>query len=304
MIPVQERFPIKRLMILCISVLFFGLSSLGKGVRRLARRSICGTCVVLYYHAIRSEHRPRFARQMDILLRCARPVRADRQELLSPGVHQAVVTFDDGYENVIDNALPELEKRRIPFTLFIITDALGKVPYWLTGYRDPAWYGLVMSADRLRSLSSELITVGSHTVTHPALPALSAENARRELSESRAQLESILNRRVRLFSFPYGAYNAKLLEWSRGAGYERVFSTLPTLAFVDPVEFVTGRVPVEPTDWTLEFRLKLSGAYRWMPAVFSLKRKLRCALWPRSRGHAQAAVSDCSPSASPGVRVR
>src|SRR5207245_1160814 len=78
----------------------------------------------------------------------------------------------------------------------------------------------------------------------------------------------------KLFSFPHGSFNAKLVEWCREAGYERVFTILPTLAFSDPREFVTGRVSVEPTDWPLEFRLKLLGAYRWLPFGFGLKRKI------------------------------
>jgi hypothetical protein len=58
----------------------------------------------------------------------------------------------------------------------------------------------------------------------------------------------------------------------REAGYERIFTTLPVFAFAEPGEFVVGRVRVDPTDWPLEFRLKLAGAYRWLPAAFAFKR--------------------------------
>jgi peptidoglycan/xylan/chitin deacetylase (PgdA/CDA1 family) len=299
MVEVQKLFPIKRLLLLCMSVVCFVLSSLGVRVRRLARREIRGTCVVLYYHSIRSEHRLRFAKQMDALLRHAKPIRADGN-ILTPSVHHAVVTFDDGYQNVIDNALPELERRGIPFAFFVVTEALGKLPFWLTGSRDPDSYGLVASEDQIRRLSPELVTVGSHTLTHPVLPALGKEDAMRELSESRVKLEKMLARKIGLFSFPFGAHNAKLIESCREAGYERVFTTLPTLAFADPAEFVTGRVTVEPTDWPLEFRLKLCGAYRWMSAALALKRKLRSMSRLRARGGAQT-VNDCSPSPSSGV---
>jgi hypothetical protein len=39
-------------------------------------------------------------------------------------------------------------------------------------------------------------------------------------------------------------------------------------------EFVTGRVSVAPTDWSLEFLLKLAGAYRWEVAVSAMRRKV------------------------------
>ena len=43
---------------------------------------------------------------------------------------------------------------------------------------------------------------------------------------------------------------------------------------MDPKEFVTGRIAVNPTDWELEFRLKILGAYQWLPRVIAYKRKL------------------------------
>jgi len=100
------------------------------------------------------------------------------------------------------------------------------------------------------------------------------EAAKRELAESRANLEKMLNEEVRLFSFPYGDFNKKLVLWCRESGYHRVFTISPTLAFSNPEEFVTGRIEVEATDWPIEFRLKVLGAYRWLPLAFALKQKI------------------------------
>ena len=94
-----------------------------------------------------------------------------------------------------------------------------------------------------------------------------------ELSESRLQLRKILGRDVTLFSFPHGAFDEELIESARAAGYQRVFTILPELALPD--EFAIGRVAVEPSDWRLEFLLKLFGAYRWLVPASTLKRKLR-----------------------------
>ena len=270
----SDRVTAKRLASLLISLGFLAIVWLWNLVLRCGGRKDRGTCVILYYHEVRSEYRAHFARQMDILLRYAIPTRADHRVPLSPGARYAAVTFDDGYLNVIENALPELESRKIPSTLFIVTEALGKSPPWLRDSPSSANAEKVMSTDQLRRLPSDLVTVGSHTMTHPELPCLNEEDARRELSESRAKLEKILNKEVKLFSFPHGAFNAKLVEWCREAGYERVFTILPVLALSDPREFVTGRASVEPTDWPLEFCLKLLGAYRWLPLAFTLKRKI------------------------------
>ena len=234
-----------------------------------------GYCIILYYHAVARENRVRFARQMDLLLRWAKPVAANRTEICRPGERCAAVTFDDGLESVVENALPELERRNIPATLFIVAQSLGRPPIWMPASRDSLNAERVISVEQLRKLPSDLVVIGSHSLTHPNLNELELANARREICDSRTQLREILGRDVSLFSFPYGAFSEPLIQCCRDAGYERVFTTLPTLALNAPGEFVSGRVTVEPTDWPLEFHLKILGAYRWLPAAFALKRTLK-----------------------------
>ena len=271
---IQSERELDRLLKLFVSLGFFSVSWLWNLILRLAGKKGWATCVVLYYHRVPSEHRARFARQMDMVLHLAKRGRPHSKSTLTPGSHYVVVTFDDGYESMVKNALPELKKRGIPATIFVITDALGQTPRW-----DSFGSGLgeddkVMSAEQLRKLGLDGVIIGSHTMTHRVLPRLSEDEARREIAGSRAKLEEILGKRVKVFSFPYGAFNQKLVELCREAGYERVFTTSPVLAFRDPQEFITGRTWAEPTDWRLEFRLKLLGAYRWLPLAFALKRKI------------------------------
>jgi peptidoglycan/xylan/chitin deacetylase (PgdA/CDA1 family) len=258
----------KRILKLAISTWFFTVALLVALLRRLGGKSPQALCVVLYYHSVPLESRCKFARQMDTLVRWTKPVPADSRAPLSPGISYSAVTFDDGFESFLQNASPELEKREIPSTVFVVTGSLGRLTNW-EGYPEK-----IMSRDQLLQLPSRLVTIGSHTVTHPALPNVSEEVAMYELSESREQLEESLQRKITLFSFPYGAFNEGLVKCCKEAGYERVFTTLPFPAFADLCEFATGRVCVEPTDWRIEFLLKLFGAYRWLPLAFSLKRKL------------------------------
>jgi len=229
--------------------------------------------IIIYYHVVAPEHRSRFAAQLDALLHWARPVRADVATPVEPTVRHVAVTLDDGSKTVLTEAFPELEKRGIPFTVFAISGMLGQRVSW-----EPVPERL-MSADELKTLSkSDLATIGSHTVSHPSLPTLTESAARSELCDSKLKLETLLQCPVTLFCFPYGDFNADLVEWCRQAGYERVFTTLPRNAFETSREFVSGRVRVDPTDWPLEFYLKITGAYRWLPLAIAIKRKLRSLL--------------------------
>lgn len=230
--------------------------------------------MVLYYHDVSVTQREGFARQMDELIRWTDPIAADYCVPLSEGRRYSVVTFDDGFVSTIENAIPELLSRGIPVTLFIPSGLLGEIPKWMTFDDDFIADEQIASETALKDLPHDLVAIGSHSISHPWLPHSTEQEARLELTGSRDKLRILLKREIKLFSFPYGAFNERLLEWCRDAGYDRVFTTLPNLALGDPHEFVTGRIKVEPDDWPLEFRLKLLGAYRWLPLAFVWKRKI------------------------------
>jgi peptidoglycan/xylan/chitin deacetylase (PgdA/CDA1 family) len=221
---------------------------------------------------------------MDILLRYAVPVQADFQLPLPPGKHFAAVTFDDAMVSIYEQALPEMEKRGIPATVFAVSGKLGQSAAWGNYSEEPLTPEPTVNSEQLRTLAERAL-VGSHTVTHPMLTRLSEAEAKAELRESRTSLEHLLDRKVTLFSFPYGDFNGKLIKWSGEAGYQRVFTTLPSVfESEDGAEAaVVGRVPAEPTDWPLEFRLKLLGAYSWLPTAFKIKRKLRRLIYSSKR---------------------
>lgn len=263
-----------------VSLLIFVFDKLRRLVYVLVGKRIPATYVVLRYHSVPKEKRSSFAKQMDELARRAKPVRADVPVPNLAGEHYVSVTFDDAYQNVLDTALPELAKRGIPATVFVVSGALGGVPSWedYSSNTDPAMYDPILTEDQLRKLSPDLVQIGSHTRTHPMLTRLSEKEAREQLVGSRTRLQEIIGRDVKLFSFPYGAYDDNVIRWCRDAGYDKVFTTLPRSASQEADEFVVGRVAIYPYDLPLEFSLKLSGAYRWWYGAVDLKRRLASAI--------------------------
>src|SRR5581483_9805030 len=240
---------LKRLVGLCGSVIVAGIDRFRAAIRGLLGLPARSTCVVLAYHAVAPRERTRFARQMDDVLRLSKPVPADLVDIPQDGGRYVAITFDDGLENIIENALPELKVRKIPATLFIVTDVLGKRPAWeYFGGADPA-NERAMTEQQLRDLDTDYLLIGSHSATHPVLPALDDQELGREIVGSRSKLESLLNREVKLLSFPYGYFDQRVINRCRDANYVRVFTALPVLAMTTPREFVTGRVGVNPTDW-------------------------------------------------------
>jgi len=266
----------KRLIKLWISLLFWAVEQATKFMLYAFGRKRHGTCVVLYYHVVKDEQHRRFARQMDDLVRLAKPISLEKSLNLEPGDHYAVVTFDDGFRESLHNALPELEKRDIPVMVFIPTGCLGLPAPWLGNEQQDTNGGIVISASEIRDLSrKDLVSFGSHCVTHRSLPTLTDQEAKEEISRSKSDLEDILGRKICTLSFPHGSFEQRHVDWAKQTGYGRVFSIHPVWAFAHSDEFVTGRVRVDPTDWPVEFRLKMCGAYRWIPFASHVKERIQ-----------------------------
>jgi peptidoglycan/xylan/chitin deacetylase (PgdA/CDA1 family) len=213
---------------------------------------------------------------MDELLRICTPVSAGSQEPFEPGRRYATVTFDDGFVSVVDNALPELRLRRIPCTIFVPTGSLGRHPSWIRNQHSDNDGETVVPPHVIQALDQEdFVTIGSHSITHPDFRNLDDRRARIELEKSKADLEAILGKSVNFFSFPYGGCTQRCFQLAQQAGYKRVFTIDSAMASASPDRFVWGRVRVDPSDSLLEFRLKVSGAYRWLSRASAWKRRLQ-----------------------------
>jgi peptidoglycan/xylan/chitin deacetylase (PgdA/CDA1 family) len=76
-----------------------------------------------------------------------------------------------------------------------------------------------LSVDQLQGLADgELIEIGAHTVSHPRLPSLPPSRQLDEIAESRRQLEAMLGRSVRLFSYPFGEHDRVTVRSAKAAG--------------------------------------------------------------------------------------
>jgi peptidoglycan/xylan/chitin deacetylase (PgdA/CDA1 family) len=84
----------------------------------------------------------------------------------------------------------------------------------------------VLSWDELRGLAAEGLAIGAHTVTHPALPSLGAEELRAELEGAHADLTRELGRFLPFFAYPYGLADGRAAAVLRTLGYAGAFISL------------------------------------------------------------------------------
>jgi len=260
---------------LVISLLFFYLDRIARMIFKLGRKHSPGTLVVLTYHAVKPHQREKFEKQMNLLLKSGKAVRADVGSHLPDGTHHIAVTFDDGFQSILENALPVLSKWIIPFTVFVPTGFIGRGPGWIENPGHENYGEIVLTEDQLKRLADQGGLVGSHGITHPKLKRLDLKEAKKEILDSKTKLESILRREILLFSFPYNDFNNRLIELAKEAGYMRVFANVPTYPTSQIDRFLLGRIDVKADDWGLEYWLKLKGAYQWLPLAIWVKDKFR-----------------------------
>jgi len=124
-----------------------------------------------------------------------------------------VFTFDDGYKDVFENAIPILKKYGYSGSFAVATELLGRPGY--------AVWDDVIAADQI---GMEIL---SHSENHLDLsnPIYADYDLEREISDSKKVLEQKLGRPVDFFVYPYGKYNPKTLELIKEAGYKMAFTT-------------------------------------------------------------------------------
>lgn len=132
--------------------------------------------------------------------------------------HSVVLTFDDGYDNFREYALPLLKKYNFPAVVYAISGMLGKTATWLaeSGHPTPP----LLTEHQLRDLRDQGITIGSHAVNHIRLAEVGDLNiVKKEIVDSKGQLEKILGIPVEHFCYPYGSYNDAIACLVKEAGY-------------------------------------------------------------------------------------
>ncbi len=133
------------------------------------------------------------------------------------------ITFDDGYQCLYEQAFPALEELGFGGTVFLVAGALGASNTWEQAVGDVA--EPLLELGQVREMQAGGIEVGSHTVGHPHLTALSPEEARREIVDSRRQLEDSLQAPCLSFAYPYGDWDARVRDLVAEAGYEAACTT-------------------------------------------------------------------------------
>ncbi len=215
--------------------------------------------VVLFYHRVADDRanswtvsNHTFARQIEWLKRHFELISLEEVQkriCTRTSRHPAAsITFDDGYADNCQAAIPLLIKERIPCTYFATLRNI------LTG--DPFEHDRCMgnrispnTIEQLRTMAAAGIEIGAHTYSHPDLATVDDERRLRyEVASAGEDLQESLGRPVRYFAFPFGQHrnlNPAAFQIAYEAGYEAVCSAYGGFNFPGDDSFHLQRIPVD-----------------------------------------------------------
>jgi len=123
-----------------------------------------------------------------------------------------LISFDDGYDDNYYNAFPILKKYGFTATIFMTGINIDRPRR--------------LSSAQIREMSEHGIDFGAHSVTHRDMTSLPPKELRRETRDSKAAIEKIIGKKVRLFSYPFGLYNLAVWDDVEFAGFDGAVTTL------------------------------------------------------------------------------
>lgn len=180
-----------------------------------------------------------------------------------------VVTFDDGYRSVLEQAKPILDRLGLPGTLFVPTDWPGRtepmawdgIDQWLGTPHEPELRAL--DWDQLRGLAADGWEIGGHTCSHPHLSQVRDDDRLAdELERSKAILERELDAPCTSLAYPYGDVDARVAAATERAGYAAA-CTIPRISKPLATDRLCWpRTPIHRVDTDRRFRVKVSPVTR------------------------------------------
>ena len=111
-----------------------------------------------------------------------------------------LLTIDDGYDSFYQHAWPYLKENKIPFLIFISTEAIGK-----SGY---------MNWEQIKEIEKfDFVSIGNHSHSHDYLINFSFDNFKKDIEKSIQIFRENLGYNPIFFSYPFGEWNSNQKEF-------------------------------------------------------------------------------------------
>jgi len=221
---------------------------------------------ILMYHSINDDNNPlsvsklNFEKQMFFLSKNKFDTIKFEDLDYNIGKKKIIITFDDGYKNLIDNALPILKKYNFTAVCFFVSNHIGQYNFWDENKKNFSKLNL-MNLDDIKYWLNNKMLIGSHTSDHFNLKKINLDEKLNQISQPKLFFKKNFQIEIDYFSYPFGQYDNDSLNivkkyykyavtTKRSRYKENKFNT-----------FELPRVSVNKNDGMFKFFLKIKTIY-------------------------------------------
>jgi peptidoglycan/xylan/chitin deacetylase (PgdA/CDA1 family)/glycosyltransferase involved in cell wall biosynthesis len=172
-----------------------------------------------------------------------------------------IITFDDGYQDNFINALPLLNKYQTKAVFYFLSDSTILFNNW--DQNSELELSKIMTLEEKKEFTkNQLVEIGSHSINHPHLTALTENEILNQMKESKKQLEETFQKKILSFAYPFGSSHEKIYELCEKAGYHFAVNTDRGGLYIYENRFAIFRVNIFPEDDLIQLKKKTSTWYR------------------------------------------
>jgi peptidoglycan/xylan/chitin deacetylase (PgdA/CDA1 family) len=169
------------------------------------------------------------------------------------------ITFDDGYKNNLLNAGPILKKFNFSATCYIVSKKIGKTNEWDLDAN--ITQSKLMSNEEIQQWIDLGMDIGAHTQTHANLNKVDYAIAKKEVMESKTDLENLFNLTIGDFCYPFGQFNKSIVELVKSAGFKSATTMNRGKAHNESDKYMLPRIPITHHTLPHLFLIKLLTNY-------------------------------------------
>ncbi len=164
-----------------------------------------------------------------------------------------LLTVDDGYRSTYTHAFPYLQKQKIPWVLYVYTDAID------------GGYGSFLSWDQIKEMAEAGVAIENHTASHPRFTKVKDKNdtwIEKEILAPHRRLREKTGRESITLALPYGAYDMETLKILREkTDYSFIMTTDPGVVSAAEKPFLLARMGLAGSTSMEKFKNKVNRQY-------------------------------------------
>lgn len=184
-----------------------------------------------------------------------------------------IITFDDGYLDTLENAIPVLLELNMRAVIFVMGDRKLKSARW--DELDDFDSCPLMSDEQVRTVQEMGFEIGAHSLDHFPLTLLSEEDIEYEVTRSKEAIEDVLMEPIQTFSYPYGSVDERVKKIVSDSGFLFACGVYSGAAKFSQTMMDFRRLAVNQETSRLKFLFTLLLPYQYIEWLyFRLKNRL------------------------------